>query len=623
MAADCQKTKILLHCAYDLWIEHRKAYASKLDNAAMESQSLNEKFAFHLLELHTLCNSCFGPPGESVSSGLRLCPAAPAPSAEVDSDNDILVSAMNIDRELESPGSNLEPSISSKCRSSSINPYSASASVKHRLEAPVHRETRPAIKSKTPSPGGTSPGKRIRLDQPSESDDLYQVLNIKEEEQEDWAEDAGNNEQPTDLESTTSDQYLDGNSSLVSLDVKLPPESPEQSRLEDDPCQLKSAQGIGEAIDKGDTEPVHETRTPYKRISDDDRRRVVEAFEGNEQDYLEMADNLGIKRSTARSIVRTYLETGRAVKLPRGGARNSKMDEEVRNYLRAAVESNPRLTLSQMKDKLQEDLPQKPDLSMSTIARALDGMLVSLTLTEDAHCSRNSPRVLQQRREYAEWFVQRSVVAHCVFIDEYGYNIWTRRTQGRNLQGTSARRIVHGQRGHNCNVMLAVSATVGLVHSEIDFGTVTHERFERFLGATSTECNKLFPENAQIVFIYDSAKPHLRANLPVNVHAVMEAKILPPFSPFLNIAEMAHCAFKDAVMTCLAQPAWQCRIEDKMGAEQSGVNLQQWRSNLLKEIAEQCIDTITPAKCTQWFNHSKTYLPMCLNSQEITGKLLE
>nr|XP_054756147.1 uncharacterized protein LOC129262123 [Lytechinus pictus] len=413
----------------------------------------------------------------------------------------------------------------------------------------------------------------------------------------------------------------DGNSSLASnsLDVKLPPESPEQSRLEDDPSQ--SAQGIGEAIEKGDTEPVHETRTPYKRISDDDRRRVVEAFEGNEQDYLETADDLGIKRSTARSIVRTYLETGRAEKRPRGGARNSKIDEEVRNYLRAAVESNPRLTLSQMKDKLQEDLPQKPDVSMSTIARALDGMLVSLTLPEDAHGSRNSPRVLQQRREYAEWFVQRSVVAHCVFIDEYGYNIWTRRTQGKNLQGTTARRIVHGQRGHNCNVMLAVSATVGLVHREIDFGTVTHERFERFLEATSTECTKLFPENAQIVLIYDGAKPHLRANLPVNVRAVMETKILPPFSPFLNIAEVAHCSFKNAVMTCLAQPAWQCRIGDKMGAEQSGVNLQQWRSNLLKEIAEQCIDTITPAKCTQWFNHSKTYLPKCLNSQEITDIL--
>ncbi|XP_063956298.1 uncharacterized protein LOC129262124 [Lytechinus pictus] len=65
------------------------------------------------------------------------------------------------------------------------------------------------MKSKTPSPGGASPGKRIRLDQPSESDELYQVLNIKEEEHEDWAEDAGTNEQPTDLESPTSDQYLD------------------------------------------------------------------------------------------------------------------------------------------------------------------------------------------------------------------------------------------------------------------------------------------------------------------------------------------------------------------------------------------------------------------------------
>ena len=65
------------------------------------------------------------------------------------------------------------------------------------------------------------------------------------------------------------------------------------------------------------------------KISDVDHGHLIEAFEGNGQDYLELAVNLGIKRSTSRSIVITYLETGRIDKLPWGGARHVKMNEEI------------------------------------------------------------------------------------------------------------------------------------------------------------------------------------------------------------------------------------------------------------------------------------------------------
>ena len=318
-------------------------------------------------------------------------------------------------------------------------------------------------------------------------------------------------------------------------------------------------------------------RVRYNRISDVDRRRLVEAFEGNNQDYLELADNLGIKRSTARSIVRTYLETGRANKLPRGGAHNSKMDEEMKNFLRDALETNPLLTLTQMKDKLREGLPQKPGVSLSTIARTLDGMLFTLKLAEDVPDARNSPRVIQQRRDYAEWFLEHGIVANCVFIDECGYNIWTRRTQGRALRGVPARRVVHGQRGRNCNVTFAVSAAAGLVHHEISFETVTRERFEHFLAATAAECNEMFPDDEPVILIYDNARPHVRAELPADANALMETKLLPPYSPFLNMTEMAHSSFKSEVKKCLAQPEWQGRVGDRMAAERAGVNMQQWR----------------------------------------------
>ena len=52
-------------------------------------------------------------------------------------------------------------------------------------------------------------------------------------------------------------------------------------------------------------------RGHYRRVNNVDRARLVEAFENNQADYLVLADTLVIKRSTARSIVATYLRTGR------------------------------------------------------------------------------------------------------------------------------------------------------------------------------------------------------------------------------------------------------------------------------------------------------------------------
>ena len=146
-------------------------------------------------------------------------------------------------------------------------------------------------------------------------------------------------------------------------------------------------------------------RGHYRRVSNVDRGRLIEAFEDNHADYLELADTLGIKRSAARSIVATYLRTGRHEKLPTGGAHNTKVDEEMRDELERLLDVNPLLTLTQMKDELQRSLPDKPTVSPSTIARTLDGMLMTLKLAEDVPDARNSPRVLDMRVEYAQWFM--------------------------------------------------------------------------------------------------------------------------------------------------------------------------------------------------------------------------
>ena len=74
-------------------------------------------------------------------------------------------------------------------------------------------------------------------------------------------------------------------------------------------------------------------RRKYNSISDIDRDRVIRAYEEN-KDWVKFAENLNtcIRRQTAQSILKTFLDTGRRSKKDRGGS-TSKVDEEMRNLL--------------------------------------------------------------------------------------------------------------------------------------------------------------------------------------------------------------------------------------------------------------------------------------------------
>ena len=343
---------------------------------------------------------------------------------------------------------------------------------------------------------------------------------------------------------------------------------------------------------------VMAARCHYRRTANVDRNRLIDAFETG-ADYLQTADTLGINRSTARTIIGTFLHEGRRDQLPKGGAKNRKIYDDMRTTLERLLDENPLMTMVQMKQQLQARLPHKPTVSTSTIARTLNGMLITRKLAEDVPDQRNAARVLDARRDYANWFLRDGVLGNVVYIDETGYNIWTRRSQRRAPRGEPARRVVHHQRGKQVNITFAISDEVALVNHRISSETVTRETFEDFLASTVYECRRLYPEDEQIYFIYmyDNARLHVRAQLPPDAeHFVI--KRLPPYSPFLNPTEMAHSAFKAGVKRVLGLPEWQHRIGDQAAAAQEGVNLQVWRSTCLQEIARNNIGEITHEKCT-------------------------
>lgn len=183
---------------------------------------------------------------------------------------------------------------------------------------------------------------------------------------------------------------------------------------------------------------------PRRRISLEQRKRLVRAFEDEHEDYLALADTIGVNRSTARGIVTTYVREGRIAERPRGGQNNVRVDEEMKECLRDIVNENCLLTLAQINEELRQRLPNKPEIHDRTVSRTLQGMLYRVKLARPLPAERNRPDVIDKRYDYASWFMRHAVVNHCVFIDECGYNIWTARSQGRARTGERAYRQVCG-----------------------------------------------------------------------------------------------------------------------------------------------------------------------------------
>ena len=113
------------------------------------------------------------------------------------------------------------------------------------------------------------------------------------------------------------------------------------------------------------------------------RERIVRAFEDEEEDYLLVADTLGVNRSTARGIVAQYIREGRITcrERPRGGRNNVLVDDEMRQCLEDIINENCVLTLSQINGELRRRLPTKPLIHDRTVARNLQ---VYSTVEKDA-----------------------------------------------------------------------------------------------------------------------------------------------------------------------------------------------------------------------------------------------
>ena len=342
---------------------------------------------------------------------------------------------------------------------------------------------------------------------------------------------------------------------------------------------------------------------PYNRISAQDKQRLVNAFTRNE-DYQELASTLGIKRTTAWAIVKRATADGGQVERPRGGFRpeNQKLTPYMRALCVGIVEEHADFTLDQINAELRLRAPDQRQVSISTIARALQGELIVTKKLEDAPAERNNEAVKDRRQDFAQWIMNAAVNTEMIFIDEAGINIWTKRSYGRAHRGERAVRVVAGRRGNNLTITFAISATNGVVFHDIKEGGMTGETFVNFIEAV---VNAFPHDGLPRALIFDNAPAHRRAgnaDLPQNV----SLHWLPPYSPFLNIAEKSISQWKAAMKRDLAA------VRDQVLREPNNQ-----RVGILAQLCEQNARITTPGNAQGYFRHLQAYLPNCLLRNDI------
>ena len=58
-------------------------------------------------------------------------------------------------------------------------------------------------------------------------------------------------------------------------------------------------------------------------------------------------------------------------------------------------------------------------------------------------------------------------------------------------------------------------------------------------------------------------------------------------------------------------------MDDRAEARRLGILLGEMQTRSLLDTLQRCIGVITAAKAYQWFRFMQTYLPRCINGQEI------
>ena len=95
--------------------------------------------------------------------------------------------------------------------------------------------------------------------------------------------------------------------------------------------------------------------------------------------------------------------------------------------------------------------------------------------------------------------------------------------------------------------------------------------------------------------------------------------MLPTPCPPRDIVEQAISSLKAAIKADISRPEIQRLMDNRDEARARRMPLRDFRTQQLLEALHRNIDTVTAAKCAQWYRLMQTYLPTCLNREFFEG----
>ena len=87
----------------------------------------------------------------------------------------------------------------------------------------------------------------------------------------------------------------------------------------------------------------------------------------------------------------------------------------------------------------------------------------------------------------------------------------------------------------------------------------------------------------------------------------------------IKSADLKTIFFSTVLYTWIKCHEIQTRMDDRAEARRLDIPLEEMRTRLLLDALQRCIGVITAAKAYEWFRFMQTYLPRCLNGEEIEG----
>ena len=204
--------------------------------------------------------------------------------------------------------------------------------------------------------------------------------------------------------------------------------------------------------------------------------------------------------------------------------------------------------------------------------------------------------------------IETGLQRHRIYIDETGFNLWTRRTYGRARIGERVNRIVVGQKGRDVTVIAAISDLVGVVYHEVHTVPVTKEIFVHFITSLSAILGE---ENA--ILLMDIAPVHsgIQERFPN-----LSVKFLPPYSPFLNPIENVFSVLKAYIKHYLHEEVGGCT---PARAAREGRTIQQLREMVFCKVLTQHCPQVTQNIVANNYNHANTYLARCIQQVDLVA----